>query len=516
MHKRTITVLISPVLLFSIGIWGLALSDSAIDFSTTDGKAVANFFIRVFPADFSTISDLVPLIRETALMALWGTLFAAAIGLFLSLFTNSRILNSHRLSRFAVQFFAVCSRSIPDLLSAFIFVSLIGPGTLAGILALTLASIGMFVRLLATRIDEIPFEKGEAFIATGMPKRSLRLSFVSQEIWPYFISVTAYRFDINVRSAVTLGLAGAGGIGVALKMYFGSLDYQSAAAVVVLIATFLLILEFTSIFASRSLAGLGAENLKGSRSKIKPLAKWAAFAAIAIFMLHGLFDAVQKSNLNVYVLKDFFGALAAPDFETKGSAIWAGLLQSLSLASVSMISGGLLALVVGVGASHNSGLPKAVLYASRAFLVMKRSVPTILFGIIFVIIFGLGSAAGVAALTLGVGGIGAKFIADSLDQIPQEQLLPIRALGLGRFQFIISGLLRLSFPTVLRHLLYMFELNIRYAAILGLIGAGGIGALVSSAIRSSDLATATAVIYLIGAVVGLVEIVSRWSARHVF
>jgi phosphonate transport system permease protein len=80
---------------------------------------------------------------------------------------------------------------------------------------------------------------------------------------------------------------------------------------------------------------------------------------------------------------------------------------------------------------------------------------------------------------------------------------------------LVSGLLRISFPTIVKHILYMFELNIRYASVLGLIGAGGIGVLAAASIRNADFNTATAILYLICALVAAVEILSRTLAKRV-
>lgn len=508
MKKSTILLVLALPVFFVLGTIGLQITNLTIDYSTFNLNALSRFSSRVFPPDFSEIVEILPLFNQTLLMTLWGTTIGALLAFIASLFFGNKQLSGSKVSRILVTAVAIVSRSVPDLLIALIFVAIVGAGTLAGIFALAISSIGMFVRLLSTRIEEISIDRSTPFVATGMSRTKLRAAFVSREIWPYFVSIFGYRLDINLRAAATLGLAGAGGVGVALKMAFGSLNYPTAMAIVIVIAVGLLLIELISNQVSRKLEGEISDS-KFNQSPIFKSARFVALSILGIYMITGLLKSIFDSHFDQQSIGKFIAAIFSPDFVSRGSDIWNAILQSVSLALLGTFFGCILALLVGIGGSRRSGLPSWVFYFSRVFLVLKRSAPTILFAIVFVIIFGMGSLAGIAALTLGVGGIGAKFIADSLDQIPQNDLLPVRALGLSKAQFLFSGILRISLPTVVKHLLYMLELNVRYAAILGIIGVGGIGVLVTSAIRNDDLATTFAVIYAISALVAILELTSR-------
>lgn len=508
MQFNTKIIATIPPVLLVLGFIGLQSSEMPLEMSSVSSEALARFIRRVFPADFSQILEIWPLFDQTLLMTLWGTVLGGFLALFLSLVFGNRYLASSRILKISVTIVALLSRSVPDLLTALLLVSILGTGTLAGIFALAIASIGMFVRLLSTRIEEISLENTIPFAATGMSKLSLRISFVVREIWPYFVSIFGYRLDINLRSAATLGLAGAGGVGIALKLAFGSLNYPSAIAIVIVIALGLLFIEFTANKFSMVLTQ-GQRDATLARSRIYKFFGRVLLLLVFYYMLAGFFYAVRDARLDVAELLALIHAMFVPDFTSHGVEILNALIQSLSLAAIGVVLGGILALLVGIGAARQSGLPKAVFYFSRIFLVIKRSAPTVLFGIVFVIIFGMGPIAAIAALVLGVGGIGAKFIADSLDQISDSELLSLKSLGLNRFQYLVSGILRIGLPTLVGHFLYMLELNVRYSTILGIIGVGGIGLLISSTIRNNDLNSTMAIIYLIVTIFALLEIASK-------
>lgn len=496
---------ISTVVLVCISIAAAIELDLFREKNIPDANSVSNFLKRVWPPDYSELWSLLPLLSETLVLAFWGTLLGTGVGLVLTLLIGDRGMRASKYFSSFVHAAAVVSRSIPDLLLAFSLVAILGIGPLAGILALAISSIGMTLRISTQRVDSIPQIKSDGFASLGYRNWQSRISYLAQEIWSQFLATASYRFDINLRASIVIGLAGAGGVGVALRLYFGSLDYSKAIAVVSIIAIFLVFVEFV---VSRIRHKSNSDSQR-NRGKQKKLAKYIFFSLTGTLLILGLLNAIAEANFSSKNFAAFGVALINPDFSTHRQEIFGEFLESILLASIATFFGILLALFVGIAAARTSNLGWISYFIARLFLVVKRSIPTIIFAIIFVVMFGPGPMAGLAALILGVGGIGAKFIADSLEELPHKSLLALQSLGLSKLQYIFSGLLRVNLSTLIGNFAYMFELNIRYSTVLGLVGAGGLGTLISGSIRSNDFGTAVAILYLVAGFLIIFDILSR-------
>ncbi|HOI74929.1 MAG TPA: phosphonate ABC transporter, permease protein PhnE [Syntrophales bacterium] len=135
----------------------------------------------------------------------------------------------------AIRFFANLSRSINELVWALIFVSAVGLGPMPGILALGIHTSGVLIKLFSEGIENVQPEPVTALMATGAgPLKVIRYAVIPQ-ITPYFVSMTLYRFESDVRSATILGFTGAGGIGVYLYDKLRSYENQDVTTILIVI-----------------------------------------------------------------------------------------------------------------------------------------------------------------------------------------------------------------------------------------------------------------------------------------
>jgi phosphonate transport system permease protein len=135
----------------------------------------------------------------------------------------------------AIRFFANLSRSINELVWALIFVSAVGLGPMPGILALGVHTSGVLIKLFSEGIENVQPEPVTALMATGAgPLKVIRFAVIPQ-ITPYFVSMTLYRFESDVRSATILGFTGAGGIGVYLYDKLRSYENQDVTTILIVI-----------------------------------------------------------------------------------------------------------------------------------------------------------------------------------------------------------------------------------------------------------------------------------------
>jgi phosphonate transport system permease protein len=191
---------------------------------------------------------------HTIAWPLWDTINIATLGTLLGLIiaTPVAFLAAHNTtpSRLFIRplalFIIVSSRSINSLIWALLLVLIVGPGILAGIIAIALRSIGFIGKLLYEAIEEIDLEPVEAIQATGAsPMQVLAYSVVPQ-VMPAFAGLSVYRWDINIREATVLGLVGAGGIGIQLQASVNSLAWNQVTVIFLAILATVLVSEWIS------------------------------------------------------------------------------------------------------------------------------------------------------------------------------------------------------------------------------------------------------------------------------
>ncbi len=167
------------------------------------------------------------------------------------------------------------------------------------------------------------------------------------------------------------------------------------------------------------------------------------------------------------------------------------------------------------GSSLRRTAPRRALYAlARTALNFFRTVPELIWAIFFVFAVGLGPFAGALALGVHNGGVLGKLYAETLENVRPGPVEALRAGGAGRASAFLYGALPQAWPQVIAYTLYRWEVNIRTAAILGFVGAGGLGQQIHIAISlflESRLATLTLAIFLL---VNAVDLASGWLRRR--
>jgi len=167
-------------------------------------------------------------------MASLGTAMAVVIGVPLA-FLAARNTTPHGVVRWLAIVVAVGSRSVNSLIWALLLVKLIGPGLAAGVLAVGIRSIGFITKLLYESVEEIRREPVEAVKASGASGVLVFRHAVAPQVFPAFVSVTLYRWDINIRESAVVGLVGAGGIGLLLDGAVNAIAWRDATMILLAI-----------------------------------------------------------------------------------------------------------------------------------------------------------------------------------------------------------------------------------------------------------------------------------------
>ena len=251
-------------------------------------------------------------------------------------------------------------------------------------------------------------------------------------------------------------------------------------------------------------------------------------SSLAVLVVLGLTGySVAGTNFNVVELvrgsgaaERFVSEMFPPDLSvTTLRAMGTGILETFQMSFLGALLGAAVAFplsalgtqqVATVGASRGERLLRAIPYhLSRTLLNVFRSVPDILWALVFVVALGLGPFPGTLALAVHSAGVLGKLYSETLEAVPTRPVEALTATGASDFQAFLFGRLPQAMSGFASLTLYQWECNIRSATILGFVGAGGIG---QQILISMNLFDYPKVATLVGATIVVVLLVDRLSA----
>ncbi len=181
-------------------------------------------------------------------------------------------------------------------------------------------------------------------------------------------------------------------------------------------------------------------------------------------------ELVQGAPNMLDLLKEMF-----PPSWTYMDNIAPAMLDTIRMAVVGTTIGAVLAIPFAVLCASNVVRNVWVFYPVRMVLNLIRTIPDLLLASLFVAVFGLGLVSGILALSVFSIGLVAKLTYEAIESIDNGPLEAMTAVGANRMQWIAFGVVPQVIANYISYVLYTFEVNVRAAAILGLVGAGGIG-----------------------------------------
>ena len=202
--------------------------------------------------DFSILPDLVKPTIETVLMATLATLAGLVLAIPVAWLGASNITPLGTFSYGIGRTLMTLSRSVHEIVWALIFVSAVGLGALAGILAMAVRSVGFISKTIAEAIEDVDPKPIEAMRAVGGTKFQILLFGILPQIAPVFIGNMIFEWDINIRRSTIMGLVGAGGLGLALFRQMAMSNYGGIATVVLVVLSLIILAEIVSYYARRA------------------------------------------------------------------------------------------------------------------------------------------------------------------------------------------------------------------------------------------------------------------------
>ena len=243
-------------------------------------------------------------------------------------------------------------------------------------------------------------------------------------------------------------------------------------------------------------------------------AAWAVIVALFLWSAWATEVSLVRTVEGVPFVLDFLRRMLPPDFSVLGHAL-RGAAQTLQIAIVGTAIAAVLALPVGFLAARNVS-PPWLFYGARSVLNLFRAIDTLVYALIFVAAVGLGPFPGVLAVVVYTATVLAKLYSEAIEAIDPGPVEAVAATGATRLQLLRWGVLPQLVPQFLSFTLYRFETNIRAAAILGFVGAGGIGFYIQTYLRMLNYPAASTVLLVLIVLVMVVDFASsRLRARLV-
>ena len=497
--RRRATLLAGAILLacLFLSAW---MSEVRLETLAAGIPRIGEYFGRILPtlrwevlfADWETEGSLAAwfyradkwalLIFETAQMALLGTLGGGAVALGLCFFAARNLApggTAYHLARRTLEF----CRTVPEIVFALIFVWAFGVGALAGILAIALHTAGALGKQFAEVAENADPGPPEAVRSTGAGWIHQMRFGVLPKVLPNFLSYALLRFEINLRGASVIGFVGAGGIGEELYHVIAFNYYEEISAIIVMIILSVMAIDILSERLRHRLI-LGAAQ-GPARSRSARIQAFLAVAAIgwvaALFWWFGI--TPQRLWNGLSGLGTILVLMVPPSPGELWLDILKGLAESVAMAFLGTFVAALIAVPLGfLGAGNVLTNTLARLSLRRVFDGF-RGVDQLIWALAYVRAVGLGPLAGVLAIATADIAVLAKLYAEAIENAERRQAEAVDAAGGRRVHRIRFGLLPQVLPVMLSQALYFFESNTRSAAILGVVGAGGIGLQIAERIR---------------------------------
>ncbi|BBI34276.1 phosphonate ABC transporter, permease protein PhnE [Cohnella abietis] len=244
-HRYILTVTVIILILF---VWSLA-SVNLQDMNQSGFKIALNILKGITHPDLDLLfnvskQSILYLLVQTAAIAFLGTIVGAILSIPLAFLAASNIVPKP--ISWLTRLLLIVIRTIPALVYGLMFIRVSGPGPFAGVLTVGLTSIGMLAKLYVDAIEELDTRVLESMTSIGCSTLEKIRYGIFPQLLSIFLSVTIYRFDMNMREASILGLVGAGGIGAPLIFAMNGYKWSQVGSILIGLVILILIIEWMS------------------------------------------------------------------------------------------------------------------------------------------------------------------------------------------------------------------------------------------------------------------------------
>jgi len=502
-------------------VWAVALGWSLWSFLgedhrvlNTDGlPALGEFWAAAVRPELSAdaLRATLEAAATTVAFGVLGTLLSVLVGLVLAPFLSqtwwapasasgpARVARAGGLllSRATV----ALPRGVHEAVWGLLLVSVLGRDPLVGVLAIAIPFGAITAKVYSELLDEADRTPHDLLREAGVGRVTALAYGLLPSLLPGATSYAFYRFECSIRSAVILGMIGAGGLGLELTLAFQGLQYAEM---------------WTSIYALVVLGAIidrwGAHLRRGTSRR-----RWSVSgAAIAVLVAGSVWHLAPDlerwfSGRTTELLSRLVDDLVPPSLPAGGwSQLWAASVETVQMSVVAISLAAVAGLLVAtLAARGGTSWPRRALgWAARQLLLLTRAVPPPVWALLVLFVVFPGPLPGAIALgiyTFGVLGRLFAEVVEDLDQRPRDALSELGASPLASFAYASAPA---AVGQLLAYALYRWEVTARETVVVGVVGAGGLGALLQQQRAGFDYPAMTTTVLALVAVCLLVDLLS--------
>ncbi len=476
------------------------------DTLSTLGGFIAGFFPPAHDDVF--LNELAAATAQTLAVATTGTALAVLIGwpaalavtraLALDSLTASRPAGWQRLGAPLLRGMLLVLRGVPEVVWALLFVRAVGLGPCAAVLAIGLAYGGMLGKVYAEILESQPKAPARALRAAGSGRLATLAYGLLPQALPELVSYTVYRWECAIRASAVMGFVGAGGVGQLLDQSIKMMAGNEVSSLLLVFVLLVVCTEGVSRLARVILPSAHGKSALGFTALL-------ALAASSWLLIPQIdWDGLSFGALGGYAREFFPMDVSGEHLARVGS----GTLETLAVSAIGTLLafGGGALLALPAAGRHGAIWQQA----SRFALNLLRGVPDLLWAALAVLAVGLGPFAGVLALSLHTAGVLGRLFAETLENAPPAAESALLRAGSPRGLAFLYGTLPLIWKQWIAYALYRWENNIRIAAVLGIVGAGGLGQLLYTSLSLFQQPQAASVLLAMLLLSAVVERLSLW------
>ncbi|MCZ2828523.1 ABC transporter permease subunit [Modestobacter sp. VKM Ac-2986] len=404
-------------------------------------------------------------------------------------------------------------RGLHEAVWGLLLVNLLGLDPWVGVLAIGIPYGAVTAKVFADLLDEVPRGPYEALRATGAGPVPAALYGLLPAASGGLLSYSFYRLECAVRSAVVLGLIGAGGLGYQLSLSFSSLRWPEVWSCVYALSALCVL----AVVAGRAVRRRVADpRPAGDRLRRDPLLTTAVLTTLAAVAWSWWYLAVSPATLvsdrTGDQLRYVLAAAWPPDVDGP-------LLSAVASAAVDTVQMSVIAIAVAtVGAVLLAGVAAHPVRPTvarrltgavvRAALLLLRAVPPPVWALVLLFVLLPGVLPGALALGVYTLGVLGRLAAEATEELDPRPRAALTALGASPVAGWLYSVLPAATGPVLAYALYRWEVAVRDTVLVGLLGAGGLGALLASRLAVFDWGAVTTVLVALVVLTAAVDLVS--------
>ncbi len=434
-------------------------------------------------------------------------------------------------------------RAIHEVIWGLLLLNVLGLDPMVGVCAIAIPFGSITAKVFSEILDETPVGPLKALVNSGINPATAFLYAHLPQALPNLMSYGFYRFECSLRAAAVLGIIGAGGLGEQIFLSWQSLKYAEVWTGFYALILLNGLVDAWSAKLRRQMGFVSRMDLvnQTDKSTVQDVADrdrlfvWGSGAAIAI-SIPLCFTYLDIDWSRISRSPPFLMDLASqitPDqvlpalsfsllplvLQTIAMSVLAitlaglgGVLFSFPAAQNFFLPGGLLQ---SIGTSGRWSLGHSVLSLARLILLAARAIPAPILALI--IIFGMypGIWPGALALAIHNFGILGRLMAEVNENLPDGPLRALRSLGASGGGIVFYGILPANLPRFLAYILYRWEVCLRETVIVGLVGIGGLGRLITEQLSSFDYGSLSATLLVFIGLTIAIDAISGWMRRTV-